>query len=101
MLTITLPPELESVVTKQAQDKGVTPELFLLDDLLKRYVPVPLPEPSADAEPIEEETMADFFADYIGAVNSSNVAPGGSDLSENAGRKFKELMAQKHREGKV
>jgi len=45
--------------------------------------------------------MADFFAGYIGSINSSDVAPGGSDLSENTGRKFKELMLKKHREGKL
>ena len=101
MLTITLPPELESAVTKQAQDKGTTPELFLLDDLLKRYAPVTPPETPADTEPIEGETMADFFADYIGVLNSSEFIPGGAQMSQNTGRKFGEGMVKKRQEGKL
>ena len=101
MLTITLPPELESAVTKRAQDNGTTPELFLLDDLLKRYAPVPLPEPPADTELVEGETMADFFEGYVGVLNSSEFVPGGAQMSQNTGRKFGEGMVKKRQEGKL
>ena len=101
MITITLPPELESIVTERAQHQGTTPELFLLDDLLQRYAPTPLPEPNAETKPVEGETMADFLKEFIGCVDSSEKYPEGSHLSENTGRKFKELMLEKHRKGKL
>ena len=46
------------------------------------------------------QTMADFFEGYIGSIDSSEIVPDGSDLSENTGRKFKELVLAKHRDGK-
>ena len=93
MVTITLPPELEHLVAEQAAQQGTTPELFALEKL--RGLLLPSPSPTE-----RQGSMADFFADFIGSIDSSETAPGGSDLSENTGRKFKELMLQKYREGK-
>jgi hypothetical protein len=94
MVTITLPPELEQIVAEQAAQQGITPERFALDKLRGLLL--------ASSPPTEGQgTMADFFADFIGSIDSSPTAPGGSDLSENAGHKFKELMRQKYQEGKL
>ena len=43
MITITLPPELEQIVTEQARQQGTTPNLLALDSLTKLYLPPPLP----------------------------------------------------------
>jgi len=94
MVTIILPPELEEVVSIQAAQQGTTPELFALAKLRGAVMP---PPPQADAP----GSMADFLADFIGSVNSSEAVSGASDLSKNTGRKFKELMAKKHRDGKL
>ena len=62
MITITLPPELERVVTERAEKQGTTPELYLLGELNEHY----LSElPAATQEPTHE-TMADFFEGYAG-----------------------------------
>ncbi len=97
MVTITLPPELETTILERAQRSGTTPELFLLDDLRERYLPKQQPEPPV----IEGQTMADFLKDYIGCVDSSETYPEGSRLSEDTGRKFAELMVEKRRQGKL
>ena len=94
MITITLPPELEKIITERAQQQGTTPELFLLDDLWKRYAPSPLPEPDTETKPVEGETMADFFEGYIGVLSSSEFVPGGAQMSKDTGRKFKELLTE-------
>ena len=92
MVTITLPPELEKNITERANRQGTTPELLTLDSLNQMYIP------PAFLSPIEaEETLADYWADYIGTIDSREIYPEGSQLSENTGRKFAELMMEKYR----
>jgi hypothetical protein len=90
MITITLPPELEQTLTEKAREQGTTPELLAIDSLQKIYAP-----PSVSIE-AEGETLADYWADYIGTIDSREVVPGGAHLSENTGRKFAELLREKH-----
>jgi hypothetical protein len=87
MITITLPPELEQVVTEQAQQQGTTPELLALDKFRGLFQPAPETQ-----EPPVERCMADFFSEFIGSIHSSEIVPGGANLSENTGRKFKDIM---------
>ena len=94
MITITLPAELEKAVIQRASKQGTTPELVALDGLREHFLVDPEP-------PIAEGTMADFLGDFIGCFDSREVVPGGANLSENTGRKFKELMLEKYREGKM
>src|SRR5690242_11647518 len=94
-MTITLPPELKQVIEDQAQKQGTTPELLVVDGLRGLFMPVPTPAP-----PSEGLTMADFFTGYVGGLHSSEFVPGGAHLSEDTGRKFKELLLKKHRKGK-
>lgn len=97
MITITLSPELERVVTERAEKQGTTPELYSLEDMNERYLSK---LPTATEEPANE-TMADFFEGYAGTVNSREMMPEGAHLSKDTGRKFKELMLRKYREGKL
>ena len=59
MITITLPPELEQIVTEQAQRRGTTPELLSLGKLLEAFRPVVL---SAAENRLDEE-MARAYRD--------------------------------------
>lgn len=93
MTTITLPPELETAVAERAKRSGTTPELLALDSLRREFLP-PVP-------PESEGTMADFFAGYIGVIDSGEIVPGGANMSEDTGRKFKEILLEKHRLGKL
>jgi hypothetical protein len=97
MVTITLPPELEQIVIERAEQQGTIPELYLLDELRGRY----LPERPSENNEQDNETMADFFEGYAGTVNSREIIPNGVHLSQDTGRKFKELMLQKYRNGKL
>ncbi len=80
MVTITLPPELEQLVTEQAQQKGTTPELLTLDKLRELLLPATPPPP-----PAEGLTMADFFDGYAGGLHSSEFVPGGAHLPKTPG----------------
>lgn len=91
MITITLPPALEKIVSERAERQGTTPGLLVLDDLAQLYSVTPLVEPQKD------ETLAEYWADYIGTIDSSEVVEGGANLSQDTGRKFAELMRKKYR----
>ncbi len=97
MLTITLPPDIEEVVSEHAEKQGTSPELYLLGELRQRY----LPELPAQELPQDGETMADFFKGYAGTIRSSEFVPGGANLSQDTGKKFAQLMVEKRNKGKL
>lgn len=93
-MTITLTPELEQALEQRARQQGTTPEVLAIDSLTKTYLP-------RAAFPTEEgETLANYWADYIGTIDSTEFVPGGANLSEDTGRKFAELMVEKYRKGR-
>ena len=69
MVTITLTPELERVVTERAQRQGTTPELWTLDKLRETLQPDTSSEPAPET-PAEDGTMPDFFAGYVGILTA-------------------------------
>ena len=87
MTTITLPPEIEQSVARQAERQGTTIEWVALDTLRQTFA-------APGEEPSRPETMYDFMQGFIGTVDGSSEA-----YSENCGEKFAEGMAQKQREG--
>ena len=95
MVSITLPQELEQIVARRAAEQRTTPELLLLDDLNRLYAP------PADAPRAEGQTLAEYWADYIGSIDSGETGSGDGALSENTGRQFAELMVQKYRKGSL
>ncbi len=96
MVTITLPPELEKVVTQQANQRGTTPELLAIDKLWGAFRPIPS-EPEAG----DGDTLADFLGDFIGCINSSEMVPGGAQMSVDTGKKFAAGMVKKRAEGRL
>lgn len=96
MSAITLPSELERAVAEEAAQQGTTVELLTLDVLQKRFM-----RPSNTKPLPEGATLADGLADYIGSINTRDKFPEGSNLSENTGRKFAQLMTDKRSRGKL
>src|SRR5262245_61069644 len=85
-MTITLTPDLEQALIEEARKRGTTPELLALDCLRARFLP-----PSQPRDPAAEQgSLADFLADHIGVLSSSEHVPGGARLSEEPGKKFAE-----------
>lgn len=97
MITITLPPELERVVSERAEQKGTTAEIYVLDELRLRFLPHAATSPPTTVP----QTTEDYWKDYIGCIDSSDVFPEGSNLSEDTGRKFAALLVEKHLNGKL
>lgn len=100
MITITLPPEMEQVVTERAKLQGTTPELWTLDALSQSLMSE-LSVPHAAESTHEDGTMLDFFEGYAGMIDSSEFVPGGAQMSQDIGRKFAEGMLKKRQEGRL
>jgi len=100
MVTITLPPELEKVVTERAKQQGTTPELWTLERLTQSLQDESIAESVHEANS-EDGSMLDFFEGYIGVLDSSEFVAGGAQMSQDTGRKFAEGMLKKRQEGKL
>ncbi len=96
MLSITLPPELEHALSEQARAQGTTPELLALDSLRERFTNTAVSEPAQT-----NQTMAEYWADFIGCLHSSDFVPGGAQMSTDSGRKFAQGMVSKREQGKL
>lgn len=83
-INITLPPDLGNALTEAAERQGTTPERLALDCLRERFV-TQKEIPSLEGE---RASLADFLADHIGVLSSSEHVPGGARMSEDTGRKF-------------
>lgn len=93
MITITLPPKLGEALTERAQEQGTTADILAIDSLEKLYL-------ASEVQPEEGQSLADYWADYIGTVDSGETVAGGANLSRNTGHKFAELMVEKYRQTK-
>ena len=100
MITITLPPELERIISQRAHQQGTTPELWTLDKL-RQSIEAELPDESTTTADSEGDSMLDFFSGYVGVLHSSEKASGGARMSEDTGRKFAEGMLKKREQGKL
>ena len=84
MMTLTIPADLEGVLAKAAQQRGMAVERLALETLRERFG-VEL------ATPVRDATLFDLLADGIGAVDGSPEA-----WSERCGERFAEgLSAQR------
>lgn len=89
-MTITLTPELEAALAREAERLGLTPEELAQETLRAR---LDFANPANNAQN-SGRTLADLFAGRIGLIHGTAEA-----LSENTGEKFTEHLVKKHREG--
>lgn len=52
MVTVTLTPDLEHVIVERAARQGTTPELYVLDELRERHLPVTSVGTAATGQPL-------------------------------------------------
>jgi|GEM_PF-5552711 len=96
MVTLNLSSELEKVVAEEAVQKGTTVDVLIMDALQERFL-----KPSTRKPLPQGATLADALAEDIGSISTRDKYPEGSTLSENTGRKFAQMMAEKHKQGKL
>ena len=91
MTTITLPPDLEQVLTEEADKRGTTSELLALDSLRQLFAP-----PQTKGNKDKDETLFDFLSGYIGTVSGTTEA-----LSKDCGKHFTDGLVEKKRRGRL
>ncbi len=96
-MEITLTPDIESALTEFAQNKGVAPEMLVLELLRERFVSS-MPIETATQE---KETLADYLSDHIGVLSSSEQKTGGAEMSKECSKKFTMGMIRKRQEGRL
>jgi hypothetical protein len=96
-MKITLTPDIEKALTKLARSRGMTPEILALNTLREQFVY----SGTAEVPVSEEETLADFLADHLGVIASSEKIPGGARMSEDTGKKFAAGLAKKRQQGRL
>lgn len=96
-MEITLTPEIESALAEQARQQGVSPQQLALDSLRRQFV---APSQSTHKATLHG-TLADFLADSIGVLRSSETVPGGARMSEAKGKSFAEGLLKKRQQGRL
>ena len=94
-MEIRLTPEIEQALSEQAHQLGTTPEQLALESLRRQFV---LPIRGEPATPLHG-TLADFLADSIGTLHSSEHIPGGAHVSEETSTTFTAGLLKKRQQG--
>ncbi|MFL5381747.1 MAG: hypothetical protein ACJ8GN_04460 [Longimicrobiaceae bacterium] len=94
-MRIDLTPDLESALTNAARRQGTTPELLAQAYLRERLEVV--------VDDVHETcgTLADFLEGYVGVLPIGDEVEGGTRLSEDTGRRFTEVLAQRREAGRL
>ena len=95
-MVIELTPDLEQALTEEADRRGTNPETLALDTLRARFARPAEPEHAPQAA-----NLAEYLKDYIGAVDSSELIPGGAQMSTDTGKKFTELLLERRGQGRL
>ena len=102
MITITLPSDTESALVDEAERLGTTPESLAVEILRQRLdnhrTPFNGSETSSEGT---ELSAADFFAGFFGNVDSSEETGEKTNYSIDTGKKFTEIVVEKHRRGEL
>lgn len=96
-MDIAVPSELEHVLIAEAQRLGTTPESLAVDSLRERFASSTLSEVS----PTNQATLADFLGEAIGSLHSSEIVPGGAQMSAGSGKKFAAGMLKKRQQRRL
>jgi len=91
-LSIELTPELESALVSAARRQGTTPELLAEAYLRERLNLQPQESPVT-----QPKNLAEFLEGYIGVLATDDSMEE-SNLAENTGRRFTEILARRHAE---
>jgi hypothetical protein len=107
-LNVTLSPEAAAVVLREANRTGASTDAAASAVVLRADGEAPKHSEGkslADGADVENttdpspqfRTLYDRLTPYIGVIDSSEIVPGGANMSANTGKKFGDAMLEKHR----
>jgi hypothetical protein len=89
MTTITLPPDLEGRITQEADRLGTTTEILAIKKLSELFKPLSTTQNKANCR-----SMLEYVSDHIGTIAGSS-----EPYSQNTGKRFAEILADKAQKG--
>ncbi len=98
-MVITLTPEIEQALNELADKQGTTIELLALTAIREKFLYRRTPKAKAKTRKVK--TLADRLAPYIGVISSSEVIPGGANMSADSGKKFSIGLLEKRKQGRL
>ncbi len=101
-MVISLTPDIEQVLREMARQQGTTIEFLALKALRERLFP-------AAAQPVVQQankqpapsTSADFLKGYVGVLDSGELREASGHLSQQTGKRFADILAEKRRQGRL
>jgi len=96
-VNITLTPDIEQVLSQVAKKQGATVESIILKTLRECF----FQKESKKTERSEMNNLADMLKEDIGTIDSGEIVQGGARMSTNTGKRFADILAEKHRQGKI
>ncbi len=98
-MNLTLTPDIERALSKAARTQGTDIESVILKTLRECFLSKP--RNIRQATPDQPKNLADMLTGYTGRIDSGELAKDGTQLSENTGKKFADLLLQKQQQGKI
>jgi len=101
-MIITLTPDIEQILSEQAQKQGLSPERLALKILKERFAVAfnkRLSPKIVESKRADKKNLMSFLAGRIGVLDSSKYVKGGAQMSEKSAQKFTAILLEKHRRG--
>jgi hypothetical protein len=106
-MTIELSPQLEHALSVEAERRGISPDA-LVAELITAQLPASNEPLAADAqstgssEELPTRTMYDRWKAHLESIKAdSTPRTGPTNLSQDTGRRFAELLEEKRRQGRL
>jgi hypothetical protein len=96
-MNITLTPDIEQVLRQAAKKQGATVESIVLKTLRECF----FQKKNKKQDCSTMNSLADMLQGDIGTIDSGEIVEDGARMSENSGKRFAEILAEKQRQGKI
>jgi hypothetical protein len=96
-MTIELSPHLETALENEAARRGTTPQ-----SLAVQFIAAQLPNTASPNGALSDEDLIERWKEHFRAVEiASREAKGPTNLSQDTGRRFAELLQEQRRQGRL
>ena len=96
-MNITLTPDIEQVLRRAARKQGATVESIVLKTLRECF----FQKENKKQDCSTMNSLADMLQGDIGTIDSGEMVQGGARMSENSGKRFADILAEKQRQGRI
>lgn len=106
-MTIELSTQLETALVAEATRRGMTPDDLAAELIISQLpaadmTPAAAEPPNGESDKSPPQTLYDRWKDHLESIREASAeARGPTDLSQDSGRKFAELLRQRREQGRL